>query len=93
MPTREYRLVVDGELSDNLGVVFGGMTLTREHGKTVLAGPVRACPCVSLSVEDSDTSHAGLWPTLGDCPPDTGSHRRRIRDATDGTGAETTESY
>jgi len=41
MPTREYRLVVDGELSDNLGVVFGGMTLTREHGKTVLAGQVR----------------------------------------------------
>ena len=41
MPTREYRLVVEGELSDSIGVVFEGMTLTREEGNTVLAGPVR----------------------------------------------------
>jgi hypothetical protein len=41
MPTREYRLVVEGELSDSMGVVFEGMTLTREEGKTVIAGPVR----------------------------------------------------
>jgi len=41
MPTRDYRLVVEGELSDNLGVVFEGMTLTREDGTTVIAGPVR----------------------------------------------------
>jgi hypothetical protein len=41
MPTREYRLVVEGELSDSMGVVFEGMTLTREDGITVLAGPVR----------------------------------------------------
>jgi hypothetical protein len=41
MPTREYRLVVEGELSDSMGVVFEGMTLTREEGKTVLIGPVR----------------------------------------------------
>ncbi len=41
MPTREYRLVVEGELSDRMGVVFEGMTLTRETSKTVLAGPVR----------------------------------------------------
>jgi hypothetical protein len=41
MPTREYRLVVEGELSDEMGVVFENMTLTREDGKTVLAGPVR----------------------------------------------------
>jgi hypothetical protein len=41
MPTREYRLVVEGELSDSIGVVFEGMTLTRKDGRTVLAGPVR----------------------------------------------------
>jgi hypothetical protein len=41
MPTREYRLVVEGELSDSLGVVFAGMTLTRKDGNTVLTGPVR----------------------------------------------------
>jgi len=41
MPTREYRLVVEGELSDSMGVVFEGMTLTREEGRTLIAGPVR----------------------------------------------------
>jgi hypothetical protein len=41
MPTREYRLVVEGELSDTMGVVFEGMTLRHEEGNTVLAGPVR----------------------------------------------------
>jgi hypothetical protein len=41
MPTREYRLVVEGELSDTIGVAFEGMTLTREEGRTVFAGPVR----------------------------------------------------
>jgi len=41
MPTRDYRLVVEGELSDTIGVVFEGMTLTREEGTTVIAGPVR----------------------------------------------------
>jgi hypothetical protein len=41
MPTREYRLVVEGELSDSIGVVFEGMTLSRTEGRTVLAGPVR----------------------------------------------------
>ncbi len=41
MPTRHYRLVVEGGLSDSLGVVFEGMTLTCEDGNTVLAGPVR----------------------------------------------------
>jgi hypothetical protein len=34
-------LVVEGELTDGMGVVFEGLTLTREDGKTVLAGPVR----------------------------------------------------
>jgi hypothetical protein len=41
MPTREYRLVLEGELSDDMGVLFEGMSLTREDGTTVLAGPVR----------------------------------------------------
>ena len=41
MPSRDYRLIVQGELSDCMGVVFEGMTLTCEEGNTVLAGPVR----------------------------------------------------
>ena len=40
MPTREYRVVVAGELSGGMGVVFEGMTLTHEEGNTVLYGPV-----------------------------------------------------
>lgn len=41
MPSREYRLVVDGELSDCMAPAFAGMTLTRDDGKTLLVGPVR----------------------------------------------------
>jgi hypothetical protein len=41
MPTREYRLVVEGELSDRFEDFFEGMTLTREEGTTVLDGPIR----------------------------------------------------
>jgi hypothetical protein len=41
MPTRDYRLVVEGELSDDMEVTFEGMTLTREEGRTALSGPVR----------------------------------------------------
>jgi hypothetical protein len=38
---RDYQLVVEGELSDRAGQAFSGMTLTRSHGNTVLAGTVR----------------------------------------------------
>lgn len=41
MACRRYRLVVEGELSDTMEVAFGGMTLTREAGRTTLAGSVR----------------------------------------------------
>ena len=41
MAGREYRLVVEGEISDRLGRRFEGMTLTRQSGNTVLTGPVR----------------------------------------------------
>ncbi|HEY2631788.1 MAG TPA: hypothetical protein VGI26_05360 [Solirubrobacteraceae bacterium] len=40
MKHREYRLVVEGELSDDVEKAFDGMTLTREQGKTMLVGPV-----------------------------------------------------
>jgi hypothetical protein len=39
--TRTYRLIVEGELSDTVGVAFDGMTLTRAGGNTTLTGPVR----------------------------------------------------
>ena len=41
MPVREYRFVVEGELSDELGSAFAGMTLTRKGGQTLLVGQVR----------------------------------------------------
>ncbi len=41
VPDREYRLTVEGELSDRMRSAFAGMTLTRERGNTVLSGPVR----------------------------------------------------
>jgi hypothetical protein len=40
MPGREYRLTVEGELSDGIGAAFEGMTLTRDAGTTALVGPV-----------------------------------------------------
>jgi hypothetical protein len=41
MPTRSYRLTVQGELSDNLELAFPGMTLTSSGGNTALTGDVR----------------------------------------------------
>jgi hypothetical protein len=41
MAGREYRLTLKGELSDQAGRAFEGMTLTREDGTTVLVGRVR----------------------------------------------------
>ena len=36
-----YRVVVDGELSDSIGLAFEGMSLSREDGRTVLVGAMR----------------------------------------------------
>jgi hypothetical protein len=41
MQAREYRLTVDGELSETAAHAFDGMTLTREDGRTVPVGLVR----------------------------------------------------
>ena len=41
MESRRYRLVVKGELSNDLRPAFAGMTLARKEGTTVLVGPVR----------------------------------------------------
>jgi hypothetical protein len=41
MPAREYRLTLQGELSDQARLAFEGMRLTRENGTTVLSGSVR----------------------------------------------------
>ena len=41
MRGREYRLTVEGELSEHAAVAFEGMVLTHEHGNTILSGPVR----------------------------------------------------
>ena len=41
MADRNYRLIVEGELSDALGPAFHGMALTRAAGNTALTGTVR----------------------------------------------------
>jgi hypothetical protein len=41
MGGRTYRLEVDGELSELGQWAFSGMTLSHDHGHTVLVGPVR----------------------------------------------------
>jgi hypothetical protein len=41
MRVQTYRLEAEGELSEQLGHVFKGMTLTHDHGNTVLVGLVR----------------------------------------------------
>ncbi len=41
MQEREYRLVVEGELSERAGQAFSGMSLARSNGRTTLSGPVR----------------------------------------------------
>jgi hypothetical protein len=40
MPSRIYRLEVEGELSGTVGCAFEGMSLIHERGNTVLEGPV-----------------------------------------------------
>ena len=41
MDAREWRLTVEGELSDRAGQAFAGMQLTHKRGNTVLIGRVR----------------------------------------------------
>ena len=38
---RAYRLIVEGELSDELALAFPGMALTRAASRTALTGQVR----------------------------------------------------
>jgi hypothetical protein len=41
MPASDYRVVVDGELSNDVERAFEGMSLSRETGRTVLIGTMR----------------------------------------------------
>ena len=41
MGSREYRLEVEGELSDRMQLAFEGMRLTRADGTTTLTGTIR----------------------------------------------------
>jgi hypothetical protein len=41
MPACDYRVVVDGELSNDVERAFEGMSLSRETGRTVLVGTMR----------------------------------------------------
>jgi hypothetical protein len=37
----DYLVVVDGELGDDIGRVFEGMSVSRAYGRTVLVGTMR----------------------------------------------------
>ena len=41
MATREYRIVVEGELGASLASAFSEMSVSHAYGNTVLEGPVR----------------------------------------------------
>jgi len=41
MRSRDYRLIVEGELSERTASAFEGMTLAHDHGNTILVGRVR----------------------------------------------------
>ena len=41
MPASDYRVVVDGELSNDVERAFEGMSLSRDKGRTVLVGTMR----------------------------------------------------
>jgi hypothetical protein len=41
VPSRQYRVVVAGELSDPIGRAFEGMNVSLDGGNTVLVGPLR----------------------------------------------------
>ena len=41
MSSREYQLVVEGELSDRMQLAFEGMDLTRGDGTTTLTATIR----------------------------------------------------
>lgn len=41
MAAREYQVVVDGELSDEVAPAFKGMRLERREGNTLLVGRIR----------------------------------------------------
>jgi hypothetical protein len=41
MQVCDYLVVVDGELGDDIGRVFEGMSVTRANGRTVLVGTMR----------------------------------------------------
>ena len=41
MAVREYQVVVDGELSDDVAPTFQGMRFERRDGNTILVGHIR----------------------------------------------------
>jgi hypothetical protein len=67
MAERECRLTVEGELSDQAGQAFDGMSLSREAGNTVLVGRVSDQPQLQgLLQRVSDLGLTLLSATLGE---------------------------
>ena len=82
MGSRIYRLTVEGELGDHVEPAFPGMTLTRDHGTTVITGQIQ--DQAELQALLRRLADLGLTlletKTLADGPPEahaSGSRERR----------------
>ena len=69
MPSREYRLTVDGELSESVGGAFAGMTLTRDegtHGALPVLSAMKPSSRASCSASPTSGSRcsARRWSTI-----------------------------
>ena len=80
MADRSYRLIVAGELGDDLAVAFPGMALTRAEGSTALTGSVRdQAELHGLLLRMSDLGLTLLEAKAIDDSPGPGSPRQRDR--------------
>jgi hypothetical protein len=93
MRRRDYRLIVEGELSDEAAQAFDPMTLRREGGTTILVGPVRdQAELHGLFRRMSDLGLTLLHADAIDKPPEPGSEGRSHRSRTAGVRPESGRS-
>jgi hypothetical protein len=93
MQRRDYRLIVEGELSDEAAQAFEPMTLTREGGTTTLVGPVRdQAELQSLLRRISDLGLTMLHADAIYKPPEPSSEGRSYRSRPAGMQPESDRS-
>jgi hypothetical protein len=93
MERRDYRLIVEGELSDEAAQAFEPMTLRREGGTTILVGPVRdQAELQGLFRRISDLGLTLLHADAIDKPREPGSEGRSHRSRPAGVQPESDRS-